>query len=764
MIDKETRTTAGNANSAPNSQGAVRGAGPGEGLSESLFEVLWQRRWTVLLTSVLALGAALIYLQRATPLYTSTSRVYVEQTGPKVFDRDEQGVMTRSINYLFTQAELLQSTAILSDVLKTLEAAQIRTLANVSNPMLALRRGLETTVGKKDDLISISFKSPYPDEAAQVVNTVVDAYVTFHDQRKRSTVAEVLRILKDEKTKRDQELVRKLRCMVEFRQKNEGLAFGTDQDSNVILRRLERLSEALTESELAVVESQTFYELAQQMANDPASLRQFVEAQRARGVYISVASEVASLRSDLNRIERDRADSLRELRPGHPAIAAVNAELERLKRQLLELDTEYAKSQVSVAEQQYTIAKKKEGELKKYFEEQRQQAILLNNQLAEYMILQSDYEQTKKLCDLLDDRIKELDVSTEVGALNISILETAEPAIEPSDPQKSRMLAMALGLGLFAGVGLALVREGKDQRLRSAEEISALLGLPVLGVIPSMASPRQTPAIRGQKVRISPDSREAEAFRTVRTAVFFGAPKDEARTILFTSPAPGEGKSTVAANLAIAMAQTGQKVLIIDADFRRPMQHKIFSLDRRIKGLSAVLSGQATLEQAIEHTGLEDLDVVTCGPDVPNPAEMLNSESFTRILETLTSRYDRVLIDSPPVMAVTDALILAARCDVTILILRARASMRKISMQAREGLASVDARVLGAVVNDASRKGGRYGYYSRYGYYYHYDSSKEGGRKEHRHSESSVAAKSMTQSHEVIAGAEGKLPDGAKRK
>ena len=716
MTDKEMMTAA-NAGNSPGPQGKARGPGTGEGSSESLFEVLWQRRWTVVLTSVLALVAALVYLLRATPLYTSTSRVYVEQTGPKVFDRDEQGVMTRSTNYLFTQAELLQSTAILSKVLKTLGAAHIRTFASVSNPMVVLRRGLETTVGKKDDLISISFTSPYPDEAAHAVNTVVDAYISFHDQRKRSTVAEVVRILKDEKTKRDAELAYKLRCMVEFRQKNEGLAFGTDQDSNVIVRRLERLSEALTEAQLAVVESQTFRDLAKEMANDPASLRQFVEAQRARGVYISIASEVASLRSDLNRIERDRADSLRELRPGHPAIAAVNAELERLKRQLLELDMEYAKSEIAVAEMQYSTAQKKEDELKKYFEEQRQQAILLNSQLAEYMVLQSDYEQTKKVCDLLDDRIKQLDVSTEVGALNISILEAAEPAIEPSHPQKAKVIGIALGLGLFAGMGLAMVREGKDQRLRSVEEISSLLGLPVLGVIPSMASPRQTPSIRGQKVRISPDSREAEAFRTVRTAVFFGAPKDEARTILFTSPAPSEGKSTVTANLGIAMAQAGQKVLIIDADFRRPTQHKIFTLDRKTKGLSAVLAGQATLEQATEHTGLENLDVITSGPDVPNPAELLNSEDLTRMIEKLTGQYDRILIDSPPVMAVTDALILAARCDATILILRAGASMRKISVQAREGLASVDARVLGAVVNDVSHKGGRYGYSSRYGYY-----------------------------------------------
>ncbi len=304
-----------NVGNTPGLQKTGQVAGSGDERSVNLFEVLWHRRWTVLLASVLALGAALVYLQRATPLYTSTSRVYVEQTGPKVFDRDEQGVMTRSTNYLFTQAELLQSTAILAGVLKTLEAEHVQTLAHVSNPMLALHRGLNTSVGKKDELISISFKSPYPDEAAHIVNTLVDAYVTFHDEHKRSTATEVLRILKEEKTKRDAELVQKLRSMVEFRQKNEGLAFGTNQDSNVIVRRLERLSEALTEAQLAVVESRSFHQHAGQMVDNPTNLRYFIEAQRAQGAYVSMASTVAALQSDVHRIERDQADCLRELRP-----------------------------------------------------------------------------------------------------------------------------------------------------------------------------------------------------------------------------------------------------------------------------------------------------------------------------------------------------------------------------------------------------------------------------------------------------------------
>lgn len=218
-------------------------------------------------------------------------------------------------------------------------------------------------------------------------------------------------------------------------------------------------------------------------------------------------------------------------------------------------------------------------------------------------------------------------------------------------------------------------------------------------------------------MRISPDSAEAEAFRTVRTGIFFGAPKDQARTILVTSPASGEGKSTTASNLAVAMAQAGQRVLVIDADFRRPMQHSIFKTDPKVGGFSSLLAGAVEdLEEAVAHTGTENLDILPCGPKVSNPAELLNSDRCARIVEDLGRQYDRVIIDSPPVVAVTDAQILATICDIAILVVRAEVSTRRVSMQARDSLASVEAHLLGVIVNDVPRKGGRYGYYGGYGY------------------------------------------------
>jgi capsular exopolysaccharide synthesis family protein len=677
-----------------------------------MFEILWRRRWTILVVSFAALAGGALYLHQATPLYTSTSRICVEQAGPQVFERDTSGMITRWDNYIYTQAERLQSTEILSAALAGPDMGDLRTLADSNNPIGVIRRGLTVNVGKKDEILNVSFKSVYPDEAAHIVNSIVDAYITVNEKHKRSTFGEVVRVLREEKSKRGEELVGKLAKMVEFRRQNEGLALGTDGDTNIIVQRLGRLSAALTEAQLVTAERASWYEAAKKMSDRPSDFQQLIRSsQWIWGRPGPDAEQTVAVRNELARMEKDRDKSLEQLKADHPAVVAVDAEIERTRRRLDTLDAESARSLVAIAEQEYVIAKGKEQELEKRCEQQRQEAIQLNNQLAQYSIYESDYEQTKRLCDLLDNTIQRLDVSTEVGTMNISILETAEPSARPSEPQMAKTMGLSLCLGLCGGLALSFVREWRDQRLRSTQEIAALLDLPVLGAIPAMSWPRQTPAIRGQKVRINPDSREAEAFRTVRTAIYFGAPKEEARTIVVTSPMPGEGKSTVIANLGIAMAQAGQKVLVLDADLRSPMQHKIFTLDRQARGLGWVLAGEMALDAAVEHTGLKNLDVLTCGPEVSNPAEVLNSEAFSRLLATLAPQYDRVLIDSPPVIVVADALILAALCDAAVLVLHAGISTRQTSVQAYESLASVGAKVLGVVVNDVPARGRHCGPY-----------------------------------------------------
>jgi len=318
-------------------------------------------------------------------------------------------------------------------------------------------------------------------------------------------------------------------------------------------------------------------------------------------------------------------------------------------------------------------------------------------------------------------------VNEDVGQLRMAILATAQTAENPSKPQKSRIMALALMLGLLIGGGIAVARDWFDQTLRSADEISGTFGISVLGVIPTMPRHAKTSS-PGPGVLRKPDSHEAEAFRTVRTAIFFGAPRQRAKTLLVTSPSPGDGKSTLVSNLAVTMAVAGQKTIVLDADLRKPTQRLIFGVDAQGRSLEEVLRGTVKLNEAIGSTEVRGLDLLVCHGGSPNPAEILNSPRFGRLLEVLKKHYDRVLIDAPPVNVVTDAQILAAACDYTILVIKADKTTRKMAQRAIDALRSVGAQVLGTVVNQISKSGDRYGYY--YGRYKRTYGSGSNGDKE----------------------------------
>ena len=681
---------------------------------EDLIEIIWRSRWIILLTTIMALGAGLIYITIATPFYTSTSRIYVQQSGPKIL-AEAEGIMTQSKNYLYTQAELLKSTPILSAALERDGIKQLKVFHKVDNPVAYLKKkGLIVTVGKKDDIIDISSDSPDPIEAALLVNAVVESYKTYHATSKRSTSGEVLRILQKEKQDRDEELARKLKAMMALKSENIALAF-ENRNTNIVLDRLDTLSAELTQAELQTVEAKSVYENFRSMMSDPAMLKRYADSERTKGTYIPNADEWSKLETESEQLQMQLNDLSRQPAVNTSAMNALQTKVKQIENRLTLLYKRFAETQFAIAEQQYKAAKQKQEQIAGYFEAQRQEAIQFNKQLAEYTILQSDWQQTKKLCDILDDRIKEINITEDTGSLNISVLEIARPADNPSKPPKARYMAIALLFGIVLAGAMALVRDKMDQRLRSIEEIAAALRLPSLGTIPSM-SRREGPAIRGRKAYLDSKSVWAEAYRTIRTAVLFSDTKAKSKTILVTSPEAGDGKTTVVSNLAIAMAQAGQKTLVLEADFRKPMQNKIFGVNHDNKGLASVLTGTYELEDVIKATCVSGLDLLTCGPDIPNPSETLYSVNFNKVMKLLAKQYDRIIIDSPPVLPVTDAQILSSICQITILVLKAEKSTRKASRQARDALLRVGARILGVVINNVP-KNGRFGYYNGDGYY-----------------------------------------------
>ena len=296
------------------------------------------------------------------------------------------------------------------------------------------------------------------------------------------------------------------------------------------------------------------------------------------------------------------------------------------------------------------------------------------------------------------------------GVVEVSVLERAEPAAAAVFPQRSRTLGMALIMSLMLGGGLAFLQEIFDDRLRSGEEIADLLGLPILGVIPTMRE--KVSRLCGQVVSLQPRSGVAEAFRTFRTTIHFSPRGGQTKVIMVTSPALGDGTSTVASNLAIAIAQGGKRTILIDADCRKPGQHQIFGASSQ-RGLSTLLGGDASADgravMPVVPTGIDHLDLMPAGPQPDNPSELLSSRRFARVIARLREHYDQIIIDTPPTVPVSDSRIISTVVDGYVLVLSPGKSGRKTARQATELLASVGATPLGLVVNGVVSARGSYG-------------------------------------------------------
>ncbi len=714
---------------------------PTQNKGRTFATTLRRRKWSILVITVVFTAAAILYISKAVPTYTSTARLYVEQTGPKIITEYE-GAMTQSKNYLYTQGELIKSTPIIAEVVQRSDIKKLETfkekpeafiekikkqigltepiieMGEIDNLAVYLKKILDVKIGIKDDIIAVSCESPYRQEAAQIVNAIVEAYVNYQTSQKKSTVLEVLKILQKEKIEQDKELAANFEELLEFTRKN-GAVSSEKNSGTVLFQRLKNITDSLTEAQLGTIKAKAKFEAVQKLADEPLKIKGYAMAQPDTGEGLFENDIEKQQRSELIELKTELESAALQCSDDHPTVKALKSKIADIENQLAEQLDSHAKAYLEVLNIEYQTAKQREDELTASYKQEKEAAQSLNVKATEYTVIESKLEQSKRFCEILDERIKELNVSEDAGALNISILEAARPAEFTTSPKKAKIVAASLILGILCGIGFAATRERMDWRLRSVEEISMILAMPVLGIVPSMDG-RGKKAItsRGQKVHLEPKSPVAEAYRTIRTAVFFSAWNGQTKTILITSPAPDDGKTTMVSNLAIAMAQAGKKTLIIDADFRKPMQHNIFGLTNEVeKGLSGVLCGQVSLDDAIRACQTDGLELLTNGPEVPNPSELLNSKAFANLLKELSGRYDRIVIDSPPVTPVADSQILAAICDATILVVRAEKSTRKACQQARDTLASVGAHVLGAVVNNVSPRHSRYGYYSGYGYY-----------------------------------------------
>jgi len=674
-----------------------------------LGNLLWRRRWTISLSVGGCLFCALVYLLFATRIYSAQSRLYIEQNAPQVFSDNQSANAQQSDTYLFAQAQAIQSIPVLRYALDQVGYRQLKTFAKVTgDPVDWLLHGsdFKVDVGKKDDIVTVSMDSPYPQEATDFVKAVVDGYLFRLSKHRRVTGEEMVKILADERDQLEQKREAGIETLVQFKAANGAISF-RDEKGNITLDRLSALSTALTTAELATLDFRVQLAATKAIVADPTQISAFVESQQMKGRDFG-DREFDDLRSQLEQSQLQLRSDLEVIGPNNIHAREIQSSIDLLKSKITAKEKAIADAQVAQLAVQLKAAEEREQQIRTSLAEQRATAMAMNPKAAEYARLESDVERMQKQCDVLDSRIQEVSVNNlNAGALEVEVMDPAHADEDPIKPKKALLLGIAMLAGLLLGTGVVVVQEWRDKRLRTPEEIVGLLELPMVGLVPRMP-PALSPSDRGQVVHADPMSEVAEAYRAIRTTISFGAPAGS-KTFLITSPTSGEGKSTCSGNLSIALAQGGHRTLLIDADMRRPVQHKIFHIDGRV-GLSDVMTGKATLREAICATAIDDLYLLPCGTIPGKPAEMLESKRFAQIMAELSSVFDRIVIDSPPVIPVTDARILAASADVTILVLRMHQSSRKLGAAAMEALHKVKASLLGAIANEVETKNG-YGYY-----------------------------------------------------
>jgi capsular exopolysaccharide synthesis family protein len=489
---------------------------------------------------------------------------------------------------------------------------------------------------------------------------------------------------------------------------------GFDPNRNQINNSLDDLSRAVGAAKLTRIIAEARYRVLNGM--DPNTIEGTIELTpgTAPGVLNQLRGQLAGARSNYAQLESS-------LGPNHPQAKALKAQIDEL---LKEIDAEQNRLLIQ-AKQNYVVARANEDQTTAALEAQKAEAYKLRDQLVEYTLRQREFEANRNLYDSLQQRLRTASVQSGLESLEIDIVDKALSPATPVLRPQSTMIMTALAFSLLAGIVVSFLLESLDTGLRSIAEIESITELPSLAIIPRArrSSADQaatlTTAQRNVGVLTQPKSQFAESFRSLRTSLLLSTAGHPPRFIVLTSATPSEGKTTAATNLAAILAQRDTRVLLIDGDLRRPNIHHRFGLNGKI-GLTTVLTGATKLEETVQGVPeIPNLDILPSGPVPPFPTEMLSSGAMDAILRRCAEIYDYVVIDSPPILSVTDGVILARQADAVVLVVRHGKSSKHVVRRARDILLRSGAGITGIVLNAVDLNSPEYyGYYGYSGYSY----------------------------------------------
>jgi len=694
---------------------------------------LRKHQWLILTFLLTVVTVVTIASFKMKPIYQAAARVEVDRESsqnPLPFnDANSYDDFVDADNYLETQTKILESETLAFQTIKSMNLARYPEFGgSATGPTLGQGAGakrpaiLGAFLGSlsvkrvpNSRLVEVRFEAQDPNLAAQIVNAHLQNYIEQNFRSKYDATTQASNWLSSE--------LEELRIKVEKSEdarlayERENQIWQIDEKQDITTQKLADLSKSVTEAQTALAEKEALYRMAQSGNVDA------LPAARDNVVI----QELIKRKADA---DAQYSDALAQFGPNYPKVVRLQSAQKEASDSLESAQ----KTMVESIQEEYTTAQNRYSLLQAALDKQKAEANDLSEKLVQYHILEHDAEANKQLYDGLLQKLKEATISAGLRSSNIRVVDPALAPTTPSRPQKARNILMAILVGIVGGIGLAIFREYLDNTVKSPDDIETLTGLPSLAVVPALPGtlvahqkrlgwPQRAPLPQpgsGTRVELlsylQPKSQISEAFRALRTSLLLSQADHPPQVILVTSALPREGKTTSAVNLAVTLAQLGDRTLLMDSDLRKPGIRRAMNLTTgKELGLSSFLAGVCTLEEAVlPHPTISNLSILTTGPVPPSPADLLSSHRMQEAVDEVRRRYKFVVIDSPPIMAATDAVIISALTDGVLLVVRSGDTPKEAFTRSRDLLSAVKSRLLGVVLNAVDSSAPDYYYSYRY--------------------------------------------------
>jgi len=694
--------------------------------------ILRKHQWLILSFMLSVVTIVSIATFRMQPVYVATARIEIDKENENILPfqgGDSYDYMMDSENYIETQAKILTSETLALQTIRNnglalhpdlagsgviSEAVANGNLANQTRPpeLAAFLSNLSVKRVPNSRLMDVSFESTDPKLAARTVNAHIATYIEQNYRSKYEATSQASDWLADQLRDFKIKVQKSEDVRIAYERQNQ--IWTLDDKQNMTTQRLSDINKQFTDAQAERMKKESLYEFAK--AGNLDAVPQ-LESNTA-------LTELLKKRGDASA---DYAEALQQYGPNFPKVL-------RLKAQLQDIDDNIEKEKkkiLDVLESDYREARQRETLLADALNEAKAETNQMAEKMVEYNILKREAEANKALYEGLMTKMKETAISGALRSSNIRIVDPAMIPTTPARPAKAKNVILSFLVGLVGGIGLALLREYLDNTVKTPDDIETLARLPSLAVVPQFAGTNghkrrgllQDFSENGHDKRIElvaqhlPKSQMSEAFRALRTSILLSQAEHPPQVILVTSALPREGKTTAAANLAVTLAQLGDSTVLVDADLRKPGIGRLLDLGAgKYAGLSSYLAGVSSLDLvSVPHPAIPNLVAIPTGPLPPNPADLLSSHKLADAIVELRSRFKFIVIDSPPVMAATDAVILSVQADGVLLVVRSGETPKVAFTRTRNLLTSVKSRILGVVLNAVDS--GAPDYYYSYRYY-----------------------------------------------